>query len=124
MVLVIAVRHDLVSILLMTNEIENAADKDVLVTGAETGTAFDLLIEEIGGPVYPSALGDLVGRVPPEITWAVANNFLYDDPYPAERAIISARKGLPFCGRSDPRWAWAEAELAEISTRFRGPVDD
>jgi hypothetical protein len=97
-----------VNALMLSNVVEVATDRDVLLTKPDTGLSFSVLAEtDVVGPLYFVQLGPRIGHV---------DHLLLGDLAGAVRGLETTRPpaGLPVSGKRDPRWRVKEGEVAAI----------
>ena len=100
-------------VLLASNLVEQATSTDGVVSHAETGAAFDLLVEtDLPGTVWALQLGSLVGTLPGDLTTAITAMSRGADA--AAVGLAESRFGLPARDERDPRWQWKLEELAVL----------
>lgn len=98
--------HGVVQIYLISNEVDFGSTEDVLLTKADSGLPFALLIEtDMEAPIWEHQLVQKIGAV----------------PFPAHLKP-STPTFLPIKGRSDPRWEWKLDELKVLQALCRDCV--
>jgi hypothetical protein len=106
---------------LLSEEIENRTDVDLMLPSHLTGLEFDLLAQaDLEGPVWFEQLGEAAGSpvqdVFVEALAAVRDeddrlDYVLKEVERASAGTLRAGVGTPVTGPSDPRWEWKEAEL-------------
>jgi len=99
-----------VDILLVSNEIENATDLDLIVTPDSTGIPYTVMIQsELYGPVFSDQLIANVGSIDDDLREAVATALTSDG-----ESLDGHETGLPLGGFSDPRRVFKVNELEDL----------
>ena len=110
-VLVTAVdRFGVGHVLLATNAVDQATDLDLVVTSAESGASYDLLVQaELYGPVFVDQLDGLIGSCDANTVDALRHALDTDGA-----SLSGMRVGSPLGGPTDPRRRFKERELEEL----------
>jgi hypothetical protein len=113
--LVIAAQSDDVSLVMLVSEdIEYATHRDVLIERTESGLTLPMMVEtDICVPVFNHQLDEPVGRLTEELSALL-------QPRPDVERLEPQRHGIPLAGPEDSRWKWKEGELAHANA-LSGP---
>ena len=98
-------------VMLATNAVEMATDLDMLIGAAESGAAYDLVVQaELYGQVFPEQLRKLVGKIDEATTLQASESLKSDGASLAERPMA----GPPLVYGDDPRRAFKHEELEDL----------
>lgn len=99
-----------VDVLLVSNEIENATDLDLIVEAGDAGLPFTAMIQaELYGPLFIEQLQGRVGSISDGERNAVATALVTDGA-----SLDEQMTGLPLGDYSDPRRAFKKSELYDL----------
>jgi hypothetical protein len=98
------------TILLVTNEIENATDLDLIVDPGDAGLPYATMIQsELYGPLFIEQLQGRLGWITDDVRHAVAGALASDG-----ESLDGYKTGLPLGDFADPRRAFKVRELDEL----------
>lgn len=97
---------------LVTNEVENATDLDLIVTSRDGSVPFAVAIQsELYGPIFSDQLERVVGKLSDHELHAVANALLTDG-----ESLEGLLVGPPLGATDDPRRRFKERELDDLES--------
>ena len=100
------------NVMLVSDQIDMAMSQEVILNPTETKIPFDVVIEQVCGPVFFDQLSAPVGCVEQDIIDRLVENTISGNlDFPAEK------KGRPLFDTKDPRWKYGQKRL-EIMQRL------
>lgn len=102
--------EQIIGVVLVSNELEQATDLDVVVTGEEARAPFDLLLEaELYGPIFTEQVVGRVGRVARPVVDALNSSISTDG-----ESVQGYQGGPPLAGADDPRRRFKSEQLPTL----------
>ncbi|MGH7157232.1 MAG: hypothetical protein ACREGG_03945 [Candidatus Saccharimonadales bacterium] len=99
---------------LVSEDIDYATHRDVLIERNESGLTFPVIVEtDICVPVFNHQLDEPVGKLTEELSALL-------QPRPDLDRLEPQRHGILLSGPADSRWQWKERELANANA-LSGP---